>query len=405
MQPRRIVIDFLAASTGGQLTRARAFLARLRRFDANSEVWLLQENGALGACAQRADFNVVNLASAPGRLRALRRMAWQNLRLPALIKRHRIDTYISFSHYLPWTLPGGVTSVVGVSNLAPFSQAALDAETMLWPRLRLHALRRTILSAARRADSVIALSETCRAVLTDSGITPAKIHVIPNGVEITRADTSAERLAALRNRYPVPARYLLYVSHFYPYKNFVRLVAAYAQLPPGLRADFALVLVGVPHDRSYYNAVQSEIKRRGLTAQILTIAGLTSEELAPLYAHASLFVFPSLVENCPNSLLEAMAYGAPVLAGKHAPMHEFGADAVRYFDAYSSASMTREITAALADEPALNRMRELARARAARYSWDEFTARVVSLYLDEPVPSLHADQSKSRPEFRARESS
>jgi glycosyltransferase involved in cell wall biosynthesis len=378
MAPRRIVIDLLAASTGGQLTRARAFLARLRRYDADSEIWLLQENDALGSCARRPDLNVIDLTSAPGRLRALRRMAWQNLRLPAIIRQHRIDTYVSFSHYLPWTLPRGVSSVVGVSNLAPFSRAALEAETKLWPRLRLLALRRTILSAARRADNVIALSEACRTVLTNNGIPPERISVIPNGVEIVSADASA--LPALRERYSIPPRYLLYVSHFYPYKNFIRLVEAYAQLPPSLRESHALLLVGAPHDRDYFNSIEAAIVRLGVRAQVRIIPGLGAAELAPLYAHASLFVFPSMIENSPNILLEAMAHGAPVLAGNHDPMPEFGGDAIRYFDAFSSASMAREIASALADEPALARMRELSRRRASRYSWDEFTARVVSLY-------------------------
>jgi glycosyltransferase involved in cell wall biosynthesis len=382
MATRRIVIDLLAASTGGQLTRARAFLARLRRYDANSEIWLLQENDALGSCAQRPDLNVVNLTSKSGRLRALRRMAWLNLRLPALIKRHRIDTYISFSHYLPWTLPRGVRSVVGVSNLAPFSQAALDAETKMWPRLRLLALRRTILSATRRADRVIALSEACRTVLTDNGIPPARISVIPNGVEIASTDTSAAALVVLRERYSIPAQYLLYVSHFYPYKNFIRLVEAYAQLPSVFRESHALVLVGVPHDRDYFQSIEAAIGRLGIAKQVRIIPGLSAAELAPLYAHASLFVFPSLIENSPNILLEAMAYGAPVLAGTHDPIPEFGGDAIRYFDAFDSASMAREIAAVLTDEAAMSRLRAAARARAARYSWDEFTKRVVSLYSD-----------------------
>ena len=381
MARRRIVIDLLAASTGGQLTRARAFLARLRRYDADSAIWLLQENEALGPCAHRADLNVINLKSAPGRLRALRRMAWLNLRLPALIKQHRIDTYLSFSHYLPWTLPRRVSSVVGVSNLAPFSQAALDAETKTWPRLRLVALRRTILSATRRADRVIALSETCRTVLINNGIPPAQITIIPNGVEIVSAGASEPAFAALCERHSIPARYLLYVSHFYPYKNFIRLVEAYAQLPSPLRESNALVLVGVPHDRDYFQSIEVAIRRLGIAKQVRIIPGLGAAELAPLYAHASLFVFPSLIENSPNILLEAMAYGAPVLAGKHDPMPEFGGDAIRYFDAFDSASMAREIAAALVDEAAMSRLRQSAPPRAARYSWDEFTARVVSLYL------------------------
>jgi glycosyltransferase involved in cell wall biosynthesis len=148
-----------------------------------------------------------------------------------------------------------------------------------------------------------------------------------------------------------------------------------------LRESNALVLVGVPHDRDYFQSIEVAIRRLGIAKQVCIIPGLGAAELAPLYAHASLFVFPSLIENSPNILLEAMAYGAPVLAGKHDPMPEFGGDAIRYFDAFDSASMAREIAAALVDEAAMSRLRQSAPPRAARYSWDEFTARVVSLYL------------------------
>ena len=191
----------------------------------------------------------------------------------------------------------------------------------------------------------------------------------------------------MRERYSVPARYLLYVSHFYPYKNFIRLVEAYAQLPPGERATYALVLVGVPHDRDYFDSIATAVNRLGIGDRVRIIPGLGAAELAQLYAGASLFVFPSLIENSPNILLEAMAYGAPVLAGAHDPMPEFGADAIGYFDAFNSASIAHEIATALADEPTLARMRNAARQRAARYSWDEFTSRVVSLYSKSPSPS------------------
>ena len=225
MATRRIVIDLLAASTGGQLTRARAFLARLRRYDANSEIWLLQENDALGSCAQRPDLNVVNLTSKSGRLRALRRMAWLNLRLPALIKRHRIDTYISFSHYLPWTLPRGVRSVVGVSNLAPFSQAALDAETKMWPRLRLLALRRTILSATRRADRVIALSEACRTVLTGADFRDPQWRRDRQHGHFRSGACGATRTIFDTGTVPVIRVPFLPLQKFYPSGRSVRAVA------------------------------------------------------------------------------------------------------------------------------------------------------------------------------------
>ena len=91
-------------------------------------------------------------------------------------------------------------------------------------------------------------------------------------------------------------------------------------------------------------------------------------------------MFPSLAENSPNILLEAMACGVPVLASQIAPMPEFGQEAVRYVDPLDVESMTKEITVLLADPEARESLGQRARVQARRYTWDDFTAKVVGLY-------------------------
>jgi glycosyltransferase involved in cell wall biosynthesis len=375
---RRIVLDALAASTGGQMTRARAFLARLRKHDPDSEYWLLEENDALSAPAQAARVQTVNRHMASGVQRPFFRMSWQNTRLPGWLRAHAIDTYLSFSHYLPSTLPHGIRTVVGVSNLAPFSADARAAETTLRGRARLAILEHTIVVSCRRADRVIALSEACREVLTARGVDAHRIVVIPNGVE-PPAPPPAVEARALRARHGVPDDYLLYVSHFYPYKNMERLIAAYAALPADLIQRYALVIVGVPHDQGYYERVRAAVAATPVAGRIVLVPGLSGAALAAAYAGATAFVFPSLVENCPNSLLEAMAYGVPVMTGENAPMPEFAGDTARFFDAHSAPSMTAALAAVLADPALRAQMAATARERALRYSWDEFTARVTAL--------------------------
>ena len=102
-----IVLDFLSDPMGGLLTSARAFLNRVRRFDTESRLVVLEVNAAVsGSVADPAAFDWINVER-PGGLRGLRRVAWQNLELPAIARRYQADTYISLSHYLPMTLPAG----------------------------------------------------------------------------------------------------------------------------------------------------------------------------------------------------------------------------------------------------------------------------------------------------------
>lgn len=381
MRDRTLVLDSLAGGTGGQITRLRAFLERFRQHDANTRLVVLEENG--GAARLFPGRNDIEFAGFENRwpagyARVLKRILWQNTRLPSIVRSLGATTYLSFSHDLPSRLPAGIASVVGVSNLAPFSKEARDAEVRAGAKLRLALLRRRILSSCRRATRVIALSDTCRAILVRHGVDAAKIAVIPNGVEPPREparDEQDRHLAAWSIRRP----YLLYVSHFYRYKNFERLVAAYASLPAAMRDGHDLVLAGAPYDRGYHDEIVGLARRLGVARQVIVIPGAGDDGLATLYLRCALFVFPSLIENSPNILLEAMAAGAPVLAGNIAPMPEFGADAVDYFDPLSPASIAETIVRALSDPGRLAALRARGRERAQRYSWDEFTRRVVGL--------------------------
>jgi glycosyltransferase involved in cell wall biosynthesis len=318
-------------------------------------------------------------AVGPGKLRALRRMTWLNVRLAGLIRARGLDTYLSFSHFLPWTLPRDVLRVIGVANLAPFSAEAVAAEVNVLPRLRLAVLRRTIVSSARRADRVIALSRACRDILVRHGVAESRIAVIPNGVE-SPLPFHDEHGDAIRARLGIGGEFLLYVSHFYRYKNFERLVEAYRGLPAELARRHPLVLVGRPYDRRYHDEIAVRCRTLPESHRATIVPGLEPAELRALYAACSLFVYPSLVENSPNILLEAMANGAPVLAGDVPPMSEFGRSAAGYFDPLSVESLRGAMAALLADPAGRQRMRGASRAEAARYSWDAFTAGVVTLY-------------------------
>jgi glycosyltransferase involved in cell wall biosynthesis len=376
-QGRRVLLDLTPSSVAGQRTRAQAFLRRFRNFDKHSKLVVVQARATVADLEGDDRTVLIDAGIADGRLRALRRLIWQNAKLPGLVRQYGIDTYLSFSNYLPRTLPSSVASIVGVMNLAPFSQAAVAAERSSLGRLRLRILRRTTLSSSRRAGRVIALSQACRHELERNGIDASKIRVIPNGVEAM--ESPGHDQAATLVRQGITRGYLLYVSHFYAYKNFERLIRAYRALPEPLQEKYQLVLVGAPHDARYFAEIMDLIgsTRAG---RIIVIPGASKDMLQDLYAGTSLFVFPSLVEACPNILLEAMAHGAPVLASNIPPMPEFGGAAARYFDPFSQEEMTRAMLVLLDDKTARDRMRSESVVQADRYTWDEFTQRVVEAY-------------------------
>ena len=374
---RTVVLNLLAAIEGGQVTRAFHFLAALRRHDPHGSYLILKARGTLPFCRPERGIDVQEVEIGhTGALRAARRMLWENRELPRLVQPSNRRMYLTFSHYLPATFPRACASVVGVSNLAPFSAEAAAAEPRRLGRLKLKALRATVLSSVRRANAVIALSHACKDALVGHGIDAQKIHVVSNGVELDGCRLPERGVARSLGLKP---GYLLCVSHFHRYKNYARLVQAYGSLDAQRRAALPLVLVGKPLDAGCFAEIEARVRAARLTDSVRIVPGLDHAEVLDLYRGANAFVFPSLIENSPNILLEAMASGLPVMAGRIAPMPEFGGEAAQYFDPLDPADIARTIEKVAADPVLRATMRERSLARAARYTWDDFTARVVSI--------------------------
>jgi glycosyltransferase involved in cell wall biosynthesis len=168
----------------------------------------------------------------------------------------------------------------------------------------------------RRADALrrkevtfVAPSRWLAAVAGTSSLLRARaVRVIPNGVDDT-VFAPRER-GAERMRWGLPARKLLLLAGSArvddnPRKGYPDLVAALALLPAALREQMELVLFGSAS--------------AGLTSvagfRVHAVGTLADEEaLASVYAAADFFVAPSREDNLPNTVVEALAAGTPVVA-------------------------------------------------------------------------------------------
>jgi len=376
---RTVLINLLSVRAGGQITRAKAFMERIRQFDPDSRVVVLQETSIqkLFDCDAH-DIEIVKVRFMNRSAIALQRMAWENSVMPWLMARMGVDTYITFSHYLPYRFPKSVYSIVAVSNLAPFSKAAQSAESFS-KNIKMYLQKKSILSSVGRARAVVALSKTCRDVLEKNGIDSKSISVIPNGVDQNpRAHASGGEVIQKNN---ISRQYVLYVSHFHRYKNHLRLVDAFSSLSEHDRSTFQLVFVGEVFDKRYFREVMSKIDSNGMKEEVVVIPGLYARELLEIYSGATLFVFPSLIENCPNILLEAMSYGLPILSGSLDPMPEFCGEAAMYFDPLSVSDLRDKLKYCLTNKEVRDLMAAKARGRSSNYSWDSFAKKVTSIYL------------------------
>ncbi|MBI4860241.1 MAG: glycosyltransferase [Candidatus Riflebacteria bacterium] len=131
-------------------------------------------------------------------------------------------------------------------------------------------------------------------------IDPAKVRVIPNGVDPSRFGPPGSP--------PPPPLKLICVARLDPIKAHEDLISVLPAL--GERFDgLALDLVG---DGPMRGPLESQIRRLGLGGRVRVLGA--RDDVPALLQQAHVFVLSSRSEGMPGSVLEAMATGLPVVA-------------------------------------------------------------------------------------------
>ncbi|OMG25903.1 glycosyl transferase family 1, partial [Actinomyces naeslundii] len=203
----------------------------------------------------------------------------------------------------------------------------------------------------------------------------ARLYVIPHGVR-TRPVTE-EQIKSFRTARGLTRDYVLWTGTREPRKNLLGLLRAFALLIEEHDDADGLDLVLVGPAGWGDDAVERNLLAR-LGDRVHVTGRLDDDELAAAYCGARAFCFPSIWEGFGLPVLEAMAYGAPVVTSAGTCMAEVCGEAGLLADPASP----REIAGRLAEAigPAHDELAEAGRERARTFTWDACAAAHTEVY-------------------------
>ena len=261
-------------------------------------------SGALMAARRPDDFDA-EIRSLGGRIYALPRFNGRNF----IAYRKAVKAFFTAHH--DWVLvEGHMTSMASV--YLPIAKAAGVPHTAAHvrsagvdPGIRGAVTRLFRHSLPRRADELYTCSRLAgEAVYGNRVMASGRVRLIPNAIDTGayRYDAEARRAERAALGLPEDALVLGHVGRFDPMKNQTFLVDCLAGLPE----QFRLLFVG---DGALRQKVAEQAAAMGLAGRVIFAGRRSPSETRRLYQAMDLFVFPSLYEGLPGTVVEAQAAG------------------------------------------------------------------------------------------------
>jgi glycosyltransferase involved in cell wall biosynthesis len=210
------------------------------------------------------------------------------------------------------------------------------------------------------------------------GVPQSRVAVIPAPPVASLRDGPGDSasIAAIRQKFGLPKRFVFYPAQFWPHKNHRRLVEAFA-LVRRLHPDCVLVLTG--KERDEFDRVFARVRELGLQEHVRHIGYVEKSELAMLYRAATVVAVPTLFESISIPVYEAFSLETAVCASNVVALPEQVGDAGLLFDPFSSEDIAEKISMLLGDPSLRATLVERGRARMCEVTHADYGRRLAAL--------------------------
>lgn len=262
---------------------------------------------------------------------------WTFIGLPLALVLEKDTPSVIFSptHYVPRfvALPR-VMSIMDVSYLQ---------YPELFKKKDLYQLIHWTQYSALHAKAIFTISEFSKnAIISAYKVPESNVFVTYPGFRMS----DSKKSFSVRELYTLEHPYILSVGTLQPRKNFVKLIEAFSLLKQKSSfVDYELVIVG--KKGWLYEEILNAPEVYNVQHAVKFLDFVPDEHLPDLYKQAECFALPSLYEGFGLPVLEAMAFGIPIVVSNVSSLPEIAGDAGYMVDPQSVSSIQSGIMTAL----------------------------------------------------------
>ncbi len=296
---------------------------------------------------------------------------WWSIGLPLYARRASFDLFHGTNFDVPlWKRRHSVVTIHDLSAL-------MHPETHRSRLVRRARLRLPLV--VRIADLIITPTQSVkREVCQRLGVRADKVIAIPSAARSGFRPMPLAQTGPVRKRLGVEDDFLLFVGTLEPRKNLVTLLKAFEQILGHTSLRPQLVIAG--GEGWLMDELLAMTKKASISDRLRLTGYLHDEELRALYSSCRAFIYPSVYEGFGLPPLEALACGAPVIAGRIPSLQETLGSAARLVEPLDVDALAKTIIELLQDEDQRRSLGSAGPEHAGKFTWEQTARQTLEVY-------------------------
>lgn len=261
---------------------------------------------------------------------------WFEMAIPAVLKRHKIDVFLSPDSYC--SLRSKVPTVMVCHDIAfchypeqvPFHGRVF--------------YKHYVPKYLKRAERIISVSEfTKQDIIRQYQTAGEKIAVACNGARSVFQVLNEKEKREVKQQYSQGQDYFFYLGSVHPRKNVARLIQAFDQYKTARPSPVKLLIGGRMAWQT--TAIEQALTNATHRVDIELLGYLDDVQLAKILGSAIALAYPSLFEGFGIPLLEAMHAEVPILTSNTSSLPEVAGEAAILVDPMDVNAISRGMQA------------------------------------------------------------
>lgn len=349
---------------GGIVVYTKNIIENLLEIDQENEYVFIYNNPSLIGTYSKYK-NVKEIA-----INIPNKLLWDQIGVPKVVKSEKIDIIFNPKLSIPMFAP-----CKKIFTMPGLEQFALPNIFKWYDRMYFRTMTPLF---CHRANAIIVMTNTGKNdMIKYLKVNGNKIEVIYGSYHKRfQVINDQEGLMAIKQKYNLPEKYILFVGGLTPLKNFSNIIKAFKIIKE--KIPVKLVIAGFK--RWKYAKDIELIKKLNLQKDIITLGFVWDEDLPYLYNLAQCFILPSLYEGFGIPILEAQACGCPVVTSKTGCTPEVSGGAALLVNPYNYKEIAQAVYDVLNNKDLREKLIADGLENVKNYSWQKAAEKTLQLF-------------------------